>query len=149
MIQPAKQSRSCIQMTAEKSSRWLCKLLSGKKMCINLSLTGEVSCPRPKLQVYPLTYYVSPDILSVEPLTHDWKVESLKPSRYGRRIFFSRVNFVCWLFFWCLFHPTLLQWRVKDPSHSAKSAGGRLHLNMHVYTLDPMKSEWADHAVQA
>ena len=25
----------------------------------------------------------------------------------------------------------LLQWNVKDPSHSAKSAGGRLHLNTH------------------
>ena len=25
----------------------------------------------------------------------------------------------------------LLQWHVKDPSHSAKSSGGRLHLNMH------------------
>ena len=27
--------------------------------------------------------------------------------------------------------PVLLQWHVKDPGHSAKSAGGRLHLNMH------------------
>ena len=25
----------------------------------------------------------------------------------------------------------LPQWHVKDPGHSAKSAGGRLHLNMH------------------
>ena len=25
----------------------------------------------------------------------------------------------------------LLQWHLKDPSHSAKSAGGRLHLNTH------------------
>ena len=25
----------------------------------------------------------------------------------------------------------LLQWHVKDPGHSAKSAGGRLHLNTH------------------
>ena len=31
----------------------------------------------------------------------------------------------------------------KRPGHSAKSAGGRLHLN-HVLTLDPTKSEWAD-----
>ena len=28
-------------------------------------------------------------------------------------------------------NPMLLQWLVKDPSHSAKSAGGRLHLNTH------------------
>ena len=41
------------------------------------------------------------------------------------------------------------QWHVKDPGHSAKSAGGTLHLNTpeHAYTLDPSKSEWADYAV--
>ena len=27
--------------------------------------------------------------------------------------------------------PVLLQWHVKDPSHSAKSTDGRLHQNMH------------------
>ena len=27
--------------------------------------------------------------------------------------------------------PALPQWHVKDPGHSAKSAGGRLHLNKH------------------
>ena len=27
--------------------------------------------------------------------------------------------------------PVLPQWHVKDPGHSAKSAGGRLHLNTH------------------
>ena len=27
--------------------------------------------------------------------------------------------------------PLLPQWHVKDPGHSAKSAGGRLHLNTH------------------
>ena len=27
--------------------------------------------------------------------------------------------------------PVLPQWHVKYPGHSAKSAGGRLHLNMH------------------
>ena len=27
--------------------------------------------------------------------------------------------------------PVLPQWHVEDPGHSAKSAGGRLHLNMH------------------
>ena len=27
--------------------------------------------------------------------------------------------------------PVLLQWHVKDPSDSAKSAGGRFHLNTH------------------
>ena len=28
--------------------------------------------------------------------------------------------------------PVLPQWHVKDPCHSAKSAGGRLHLNTHI-----------------
>ena len=53
------------------------------------------------------------------------------PSRSGRRIFFSRVSFVCWLLFGV--HSTLVlpQWHVKDPGHSAKSAVGRLHLNTH------------------
>ena len=46
--------------------------------------------------------------------------------------------------------PVLPQWHLKDPIHSAKRAGGRLHLNTHNYTLDPVKSEWADYAaVQA
>ena len=27
--------------------------------------------------------------------------------------------------------PMLPQWHIKDPGHSAKSAGGRLHLNTH------------------
>ena len=37
--------------------------------------------------------------------THDWKVAGLNPCRSGRRIFFSRVNFLCWLLFRYLFHP--------------------------------------------
>ena len=32
----------------------------------------------------------------------------------------------------------LPQWHVKDPGYSAKSAGGRLHLNMHT----PLGMEW-------
>ena len=34
-------------------------------------------------------------------------------------------------FILCPVQPLLLQWRVKDPSHSAKSAGSGLHLNRH------------------
>ena len=48
-----------------------------------------------------------------------------------RENFFSRVNFVCWPLFGDRSTPMLPQWHVKDPNHSAKSAGGRLHLNMH------------------
>ena len=41
----------------------------------------------------------------------------------------------------CPFHPPVLpQWHVKDSGHSAKSAGGRLHLNTHT-PLTQKKSE--------
>ena len=47
------------------------------------------------------------------------------------RIFFSRVNVVCWLLLGVCSTPMLLQRHVKDQDHSAESAGGRLHLNTH------------------
>ena len=61
-------------------------------------------------------------------------------SKNGRRIFFSRVNFICWLLFSCHSIPVLLQWHVKDRSHSAKSASGRLHLNMHTLMTERSQS---------
>ena len=67
----------------------------------------------------------------LECWTFDQKFASSNPGRSGERIFFSRVNFVCWLLFSARSTPLLPQWHVKDPDHSAKSAGGRLHLNMH------------------
>ena len=63
--------------------------------------------------------------------TCDWKVASSNPGSSGGRIFFSRVNFVCWLLFNVHSTPVLPQWHAKDPGHSAKSAGGRWHLNVH------------------
>ena len=65
----------------------------------------------------------------LECRTHYRKVVSLNPARSGGRIFFSRVNFVCWLLFGVHSTPLLPQWHVKDPGHFAKSAGGRLHLD--------------------
>ena len=59
------------------------------------------------------------------------KVASLNPGMSSRRIFFSRANFVRRLLFSVSSTPVLLQWHVKDPSHSDKSADGRLHLNTH------------------
>ena len=41
----------------------------------------------------------------LEHWTCDWKVVGSNPCRSGGRIFFSRVDFVCWLLFWYLFHP--------------------------------------------
>ena len=63
--------------------------------------------------------------------TRDRKVASSNPGRSGERIFFSRVNFVCWFLFGVRSIPVIPPWHVKDPGHSAKSAGGRLHLNVH------------------
>ena len=71
----------------------------------------------------------SRDSLLVERRTRDRKVASSNPGRSGGRIFFSRVNFVCCLLFGVRSTPVLPQWHVKDTGRSAKSAGGRLHLN--------------------
>ena len=71
------------------------------------------------------------DSVLVECQTCDWKVVSSNPSRSSGRIFFFRVNLGCWLLFSFCSTPVLPQWHVKDPGHSARSAGGRLHLNKH------------------
>ena len=63
--------------------------------------------------------------------THDWKALSLNPGRSFWRMFFSRLNFVCWLLVSVCSTPVLPQKHVKDNCHSAKIAGGRLHVNMH------------------
>ena len=74
------------------------------------------------------------DNLLVERRTRDRKFESWQERRKN---FFSRVNFLCWLLFsvcstlcYCL----KCRWQVTAE---------------HVYTLDPMKPEWAHYAVQA
>ena len=53
------------------------------------------------------------------------------PGSSGGRIFFFRVNFVCLLLFRVHSTSVLPRWYVEDPGHSAKTAGGRLHLNTH------------------
>ena len=69
--------------------------------------------------------------------------------RSGRRISFSRVNFVCRLLFGVRSSSVLPQWHVKDPGHSAKMCRWQV-TPKHTYTLDPTKSEWVDYAtVQA
>ena len=66
----------------------------------------------------------------LERRTRDQKVAGSNHSRSGGRIFFSRVNFLCWLLFRYPPppHPVLPQYHVKDPGHSGKSADGRLQL---------------------
>ena len=60
----------------------------------------------------------------LERRTRDWKVAGSNPCWNGGRIFFSRVDFLCWVLFLTLisvsFHPRV-----------TKSAGGRLQLNTH------------------
>ena len=58
---------------------------------------------------------------------------SLNPGKFGGRIFFSRVDFVCRHLFSVCSTSVLLQWHVKDPGHSAKTASGKLHLNTHIH----------------
>ena len=41
----------------------------------------------------------------LECQTPDRKVAGSNPGRSGMRIFFSGVDFLCWLLFWYLFHP--------------------------------------------
>ena len=61
---------------------------------------------------------------------HSWlKGRGFESLQERREIFFSRVNFLCWLSFLYPFHPRVTG--VKDHGHSAKSAGGRLQLNTH------------------
>ena len=50
-----------------------------------------------------------------------------------QEIFFSRVTFLCWPLFSVHSTPLLPQWHIKDPSHSAKSAGGRLQIITHTF----------------
>ena len=74
---------------------------------------------------------MSRDSLLVDGRIHDRKVASSNRGRSGGRIFFCGVNFTCRLLFGVCSVSVLPHWHVKDPGHSVKSAGSRLHLNMH------------------
>ena len=68
----------------------------------------------------------------LEHRTRDWKVAGSNPCWNGGRIFFSRVDFLCWLLFRYPFHPRVTTVaRKKIPVILPKSAGGRLQLNTH------------------
>ena len=60
----------------------------------------------------------------------DWKAAILNPSGSSMRIFFSSSLSMPSLIP-CPFHPCVTAVAVKDPSHSAKSAVGRSHVNMY------------------
>ena len=83
----------------------------------------------------------SRDSLLVKRRTRDRKVASSNPGRSGGRIFLSSINFECRLLFGVLSTPVLLHWHVKDPGHSAKNTGGRLHLHTHTSLTQRSRSE--------
>ena len=100
------------------------------QVCINCGTLSTLKNLVNKYWKCSLFIYGSWDSV-IEHRTHDWKlVNSILAGAVGE-IFSSRVNFVCWLLFGIRSIPLLPQWHVKDPSHSAKNAGGRLHLNTH------------------
>ena len=67
----------------------------------------------------------------LERRTRDRKVAGSNPCRSGGRIFFSRVNFLCWLLFRYPFHPCVTAVARKRPRSFCRSAGGMLQLNTH------------------
>ena len=102
-----------------------------------LSSGYYVSC---KHTLEPSVLYVG--IQRILSSGHGWKVASLNPCRSGGRIFFSKVHSVCWLLFGVCSTPVLPQWQVKDPGHSVKSAGGKLHLNRHTTWPNQVGMGW-------
>ena len=72
--------------------------------------------------------------LWLERRTRDRTVAGSSPGRSGGSFFFfstTRSTFCADSYFGIYFTPMLPQSYVKDPGHSAKSAGGRLQLNTH------------------
>ena len=65
----------------------------------------------------------------LEHRTRDQKVAGSNPCRSSGRIFFSRVNFLCWLLFRYLFHPCVTAVARKRPRSLCQKC--RLQLNTH------------------
>ena len=66
----------------------------------------------------------------LERRTRDRTVASSNPAGAAGKFFFQ--SQLCVLTYSVSVLPLMLpQWHVKDPGHSVKSAGGRLHLNTH------------------
>ena len=93
-------------------------------MCLTLNISKFIYKVRSHLPVSQDSFLVkAPD---------SWSKGCKFKSRQGQQGNFLLQSQLCMLtLIQCPFHPTLLQWHVKEHSHSAKSAGGRLHLNTH------------------
>ena len=70
----------------------------------------------------------------LERRTHDWKVAGSNPYRSGGRIFFSRVDFLCWLLFRYPFHPRVTAAARKRPRLFCQKRGWQVTAK-HAYTL--------------
>ena len=71
----------------------------------------------------------------LERRTRDWKVAGSNPCWNGGRIFFSRVDFLCWLLFRYPFHPRVTTVaRKKSRSFLAKKCRWQVTAK-HAYTL--------------
>ena len=78
----------------------------------------------------------------IEHRTRDRKVASSNPGRSGGESFLLHSWLSVLTLVGCPFHPVLRHWHVKDPGHSAQSAGGRLYLNTHTpLTIHPWPNE--------
>ena len=100
----------------------------------------------------PVNYLLlcgSRDGLLVGCRTCDQKVESLNPGRSGGRSFFSKNQPCVLTLYRCLFRPRYTGVAHKRPRSFCQKC--RWHVTpKHIYTLDLVKSEWADNAtVQA
>ena len=73
----------------------------------------------------------------LERQARDLKVPGSSPGRNGGRIFFSRVNFLCWLLFWYPFYPCVTAVACKRSQSFC-----RLQLNTHTPYLYGF--EWSD-----
>ena len=70
----------------------------------------------------------------LERRTRDWKVAGSNPCWGGGRIFFSRVNFLCWLLFRYPFHPRVTAVARKRPRSSCQKRRWQVTAK-HAYTL--------------
>ena len=70
----------------------------------------------------------------LERRTRDWKVADLNPCWSGGRIFFSRVDFLCWLLFRYPFHPRVTAVARKRPWSFCQKCRWQVTAK-HAYTL--------------
>ena len=70
----------------------------------------------------------------LERRTRDWRVAGSNPCWSGGRIFFSRVNFLCWLLFRYPFHPRVTAVARKRPRSFCQKRRWQVTAK-HAYTL--------------